>query len=564
MIESPIGSSMKLLLMAAAAGGSALVGSARAQTALPATPIDPARLSEHVRVLASDAFEGRGPATPGETKAIEYIAKQFAAAGVQPGGEHGGWFQDVPLARFAVQGPVRMTLTTGGQSRPLTQGEQAVVQTLLPVSHVSVAHAPMVFVGYGVHAPECGWDDFKGVDLHGKIAVVLINDPDFEAPQLSRGPGCFGGKAMTYYGRWTYKYEEAARQGALGMLIVHETAPAAYGWATVKNSNAIPQFDIVRPDPTKAHALVQGWIQRDLAVDLFRQSGLDFEQEKRAAQSSTFRPVVLKGASFSADYAVDHSRIVSHNVVARLPGRTRPDETVIYSAHWDHLGIGEPDARGDRIFNGAVDNATGVAALLELARVYAHAPRTERSVVFLAVTAEEKGLLGSEYYAEHPLYPAAKTVADLNMDAFMPDGPARDVTISGGGKVDLEDRIAGVAKSEGRYFTPDPEPEKGHFYRSDHFSFAKQGVPGVSIESGEDLYTGGKPAGSAFKADYTAHRYHQPADEWSPNWDLRGEAIDVGLVYKLGRGLADSDVWPQWKPGAEFKAARDVTDAERR
>ena len=537
---------------------------ATAQATLPSTPIDPARLSEHVRVLASDAFEGRGPATPGEAKAIDYIAKAFAAAGVQPGGEHGGWLQNVPLARFAVTGPVKMSLAAGGVTEPLTQGEQAVVQTLQPVDHVSVAHAPLVFVGYGVHAPECGWDDFKGVDLHGKIAVVLINDPDFEAPQLTRGPGCFGGRAMTYYGRWTYKYEEAARQGALGMLIVHETAPAAYGWATVKNSNANAQFDIVRADPAKAHALVQGWIQRDVTVHLFRKAGLDFEAEKRAAQAASFRPVALRGASFSADYAVDHSQIVSHNVVGRLPGAKRPDETVIYSAHWDHLGVGEPDARGDRIFNGAVDNATGVAALIELARVYAHAPRTDRSVLFLAVTAEEKGLLGSEYYATHPLYPVAKTVADLNMDALAPDGAARDVSISGGGKVDLEDRLAADAKREGRYFTPDLEPEKGHFYRSDHFSFAKVGVPGMSVESGEDLYAGGKPAGAAFRADYVAHRYHQPADEWSPNWDLRGAAIDIGLLYTLGRELAQSDVWPQWKSGAEFKPIRDRSEAERR
>ena len=554
----------RTLLSATAIFAFVNAGVAAAQGALPATPIDPARLSEHVRVLASDDFQGRGPATPGEAKSIDYISKQFAAAGVQPGGDHGSWFQNVPLARFAVTGPVRMQLTAGGVAEPLTQGDQAVVQTLVPVSHVAVGHAPLVFVGYGVKAPECGWDDFKGVDLHGKIAVVLINDPDFEAPQVTRGPGCFGGKAMTYYGRWTYKYEEAARQGALGMLIVHETAPAAYGWATVKNSNANAQFDIVRADPAKAHPLVQGWIQRDEAVQLFRKAGLDFEAQKHAAQSKDFRPVVLRGASFSADYAVDHSQIVSHNVVGRMPGKTRPDETVVYSAHWDHLGVGLPDARGDRIFNGAVDNATGVAALIELARAYAHAPRTDRSILFLAVTAEEKGLLGSEYYATHPLYPISKTVADLNMDALNPDGPARDVSISGGGKVDLEDRLSADARREGRRFEPDMEPEKGHFYRSDHFSFAKVGVPGMSLESGEDLYVGGKPAGEAFRKDYVAHRYHQPADEWSPNWDLRGEAIDVGLLYKLGRELADSDAWPQWKAGAEFKAIRDATADQRR
>jgi Zn-dependent M28 family amino/carboxypeptidase len=399
----------------------------------PATPIDPARLSAHVQVLASDAFQGRGPATPAETKTLDYLIKQLVLAGVQPGGEHGSWVQDVPLARFEVTGPVTLKLTAGGASETLIQGEQAVVQALVPVNHVAIHEAPLVFVGYGVTASECGWDDFKGMDLHGAIAVVLVNDPDFEAPQLNKGPGCFGGKAMTYYGRWTYKYEAAARHGALGMLIVHETVPAAYGWATVKNSNAIAQFDIVRADPGAVHPLLQGWLQRDAAVDLFRKSGLDFEAMKHAAQSPAFHPVVLKGATFSADYAVDHTQIVSHNVLGRLPGKTRPNETIIYSAHWDHLGIGAPDARGDRIFNGAVDNATGVAGVLELARVFAHAPRTDRSIVFLLVTAEEKGLLGSAYYAAHPLYPLSTTVADLNMDALQPNGGARDISISGDG-----------------------------------------------------------------------------------------------------------------------------------
>ncbi len=535
-----------------------------AETKLPETPIDPAKLSAHIRALSSDDFEGRGVSTPGEEKSIAYISTQLAAAGVQPGGEHGGWFQDVPLARFTVTGPVKMSLDVGGAVQPLTQGDQVVVQTLVPVSHVAVEHAPLVFVGYGVRAPECKWDDFKGTDLHGKIAVVLINDPDFEDPKLEKSPGCFGGKAMTYYGRWTYKYEEAARQGALGMLIVHETAAAAYGWASVKNSNANTQFDIVHSEPTQIHPLIQGWIQRDAAVELFRKAGLDFEAEKKAAQSPAFRPVVLKGASFSAAYAVDHSQIVSHNVVGRMAGKTRPNETVIYSAHWDHLGVGEPDARGDKIFNGAVDNATGVAALIELARTFAHAPPTDRSVVFLAVTAEEKGLLGSHYYANHPLYPIATTVADLNMDALNPDGPAHDVSDSGSGKVDLEDRLNGLAKREGRHFTPDPETEKGHFYRSDHFSFARVGVPGLSLESGEDLFNGGKAAGEAFRTDYVAHRYHQPADEWSADWDLRGEAIDVGLLYKLGRDLADSKDWPEWKKGAEFKTIRDASAAQRR
>ncbi len=390
--------------------------------------------------------------------------------------------------------------------------------------------------------------------------MVLINDPDFEADLGGR----FDGKSMTYYGRWTYKYEEAARQGAVGMLIVHETAPAAYGWNTVKNSNSNAQFDIVRPDATKAHPLLQGWIQRDLAVDLFAKSGLDFEAMKKAAQSPDFHPVDLKGATFSADYAVDSSRIVSHNILGILPGAKRPDETVIYTAHWDHLGVGAPDAKGDKIYNGAVDNGTGVAAVLELGRVYAAAPRTDRSVVFLVVTAEEKGLLGSDYYATHPLYPAAKTVADLNMDALSTDGAARDFSISGDGKVTLQDDLVTAGKAQNRTFVPDPTPEAGHFFRSDHFSFAKVGIPAISFHSGEDLVNGGVAAGRAWQVEYTAHRYHQPADEWSADWDLSGQVLDLTLLYNVGRSLATSDRWPEWKPGSEFKALRDATAAERK
>ncbi len=551
---------MKRILLAAAA-----LLFAQPVFADPADPrISAAALSEHIRVVSSDAFEGRGPATPAEIKTIDYIVEQFKKEGLTPGGDShgrwGAWTQDVPLARFEVKGPVTMSLNEGGAVVPLAQGEQAVVQTLTPVDHVAIKAAPLVFIGYGVKAPERHWDDFKGVDLHGKIAVVLINDPDYEADLGGR----FDGKAMTYYGRWTYKYEEAARQGALGMLIIHETGPAAYGWQTVRNSNGNAQFDIVRADASKAHPLLQGWIQRDVAVELFRKAGLDFEAAKKAAQREDFRPVALTGESFSADYAVDHSQIVTHNVVARVVGKTRPDETVFYTAHWDHLGVGAPDARGDRIYNGAVDNGTGVAALLELGRAFAQAPRTERSVVFLVVTAEEKGLLGSAYYASHPIYPLAKTVADINLDALDTDGLARDVTASGTGQLTLQDDLIAFAKADGRYFTPDPTPEQGHFFRSDHFSFAKVGVPALSVGSGQDLVNGGVPAGAAWQKEYVAHRYHQPADEWRADWDLSGEVADLTLVYQLGRHLADSDEWPVWKDGSEFKAVRDATAGERK
>ena len=536
---------------------------AAAAVAHAASPIDPGRLSADVKALSSDAFEGRGPATRAEPKTIAWIIERMKAAGLQPGGTPGGpyagWTQDVPLARFELKGPVKLSMTYGGQAHALTQTQEIVVQALVPVDRVAIKAAPLVFVGYGVKAPERGWDDFKGYDLKGKIAVVLINDPDFETPQ----PGKFDGKAMTYYGRWTYKYEEAARQGALGMLIVHETAPAAYGWNTVKNSNGNAQFDVVREDPRKGHPELQGWIQRDLAVELFKASGLDFEAQKKRAQTEGFTPVELRGASFSADFAVDHSQIVSHNVLGKLPGTKHPDQVVLYTAHWDHLGVGQPDAKGDAIYNGAVDNADGVASILELGRAFAHAPRTQRTVVFMAVTAEEKGLLGSEYYASHPVYPLPKTVADINIDALATTGPAKDISTSGNSALELQDELAAAAVKDGRRFTPDAEPQAGHYFRSDHFTLAKRGVPAISIESGQDLVNGGVAAGKAWKDDYVKTRYHQPADEWSASMDFTGMAQDLDLVQRLGTDLANSTRWPAWKPGSEFKAVRDASASER-
>ncbi len=536
---------------------------------LPDTPIDPARLSAHVKELSSDAYEGRGPATPAEAKTLSYIIDQFKGAGLQPGGDKlksGGraWTQDAPLRRFEVMGAMQLGFSDKAGKRTLTAGEDAVAHTLVPTTHVDISKAPLVFVGYGVKAPERGWDDFKGVNLKGKIAVVLINDPDFETPAGHPTTGKFDGKAMTYYGRWTYKYEEAARQGALGMLIVHEAAGASYGWATVKNSNSAPQFDVVRSAPTKSHPKLEGWIQRAQAVDLFRRAGLDFEVEKARAQTAAFRPVTLKGETFSAHYKVAATTIVSHNVVAVLPGKTHADEYVFYSAHWDHLGVGLPDAKGDRIYNGAVDNAGGIASIIELARTFASQPRTERTVGFIAFTAEEKGLLGSEYYASHPLYPAAKTVAVFNRDGLEVNGPARDISTSGNGKLSLQDDIAAAAQAQGRRFTPDAVPEAGHFFRSDHFPLAKRGIPAVSVNGGLDLYNGGEAAGRAAEIDYTVHRYHQPADEWKADWDLRGQAIDDGLIYGIGRDLANSRRWPDWQAGSEFKAVRAATAAERK
>jgi Zn-dependent M28 family amino/carboxypeptidase len=526
--------------------------------------IDPKRLSDEVKTLSSDAFEGRGPATPAETKTVAYVIEQMKSAGLAPGGDikdgKRGWTQAVPLLRAQINGAPKLSISVGGKAQALTQGSEIAVRAPLDGSKsVTIANAPIVFCGYGVSAPERKWDDFKGIDLHGKVAVVLINDPDFET-----GVGDFGGKAMTYYGRWTYKYEEAARRGAAGLLIVHETDPAAYGWATVKNSNTNTMFDVVRDHPSESHPQLEGWIQRDLAVALLKNAGLDFDALKKQAQTRDFKPVVLKDTLFSADYAVDSSVITSQNVVGRIAGTKRPNETVIYSAHWDHLGIGEPDAKGDKIYNGAVDNATGTAALIELGRAWAHGPKPQRSVVFLNVTAEEKGLLGSEYYASKPLYPLATTVADINMDALDPNDPAKNFSQSGSIKSGLLDLAITDAKAAGLYFSEDPHPEAGHFFRSDHFGFAKRGVPAFSWESGNDLINGGLAAGEAARKEYTANHYHQPADEWQASWTFAGMAHDLPILYKIGSDLANSTQWPNWAQDSEFRATRDASAAERK
>jgi len=527
------------------------------------TTFDPARLSRHVQVLGSDAYEGRGPATRAEAKTVDYIAGQFREAGLQPGGDLVGgkrqWTQAVPLLKSDIVGTPQLSLDLGnGQRFNLTQGDLITVRS--PTngqSSVNLANTPLVFVGYGVSSPERNWDDFKGLDVRGKLLVELINDPDFEG-----GEGDFGGKAMTYYGRWTYKYEEAARRGAAGVLIVHETAPASYGWQVVKNSNTITMFDIVREKPAAEHPALESWIQRPLAEQILAASGLNFDQAKAAAKLRGFRPVPLK-ATLTANIQAATSTITSHNVVGLLPGSRYPDETVIYTAHWDHLGIGKPNAAGDTIYNGAVDNGTGIAQLIEQARAFAHGPRPERSVAFLAVTVEEKGLLGSEYYGTHPLYPLGKTVAVLNTDALGTFGPTRNFSIAGTAKLDLLDDLIAEGRREGRYFTPDPRPEAGSFYRSDHFSFAKVGVPAISFDTGDDLIEGGIKRGEALSDDYVANHYHQPSDEWTASMDFRGIAADAMMLHAVGERLANSREWPNWSSDSEFRAVRDRSADER-
>ena len=531
-------------------------------TAQQGPGLDAARLRTDVQTLGSDAFEGRGPTTRAETKTVNYLINQLKAAGVSPGGSivngRRGWTQDVPLLKSDIVGQPSVTLNLAGKAVPLVQGQDIAVRSpLTGATSVNLTNAPLLFVGYGVTAPERGWDDFKDADMRGKIIVVLINDPDFEG-----GEGQFGGKAMTYYGRWTYKFEEAARRGAAGVLIVHETEPASYGWNTVKNSNTNTMFDIVRANPAAEHTPFDSWIQRDLATRIFAASGLDFEAAKQAAKRKDFRPVPLK-ATLSAAVNAKTERIVSQNVVGRLEGKTRPDETVIYSAHWDHLGIGLPDANGDRIYNGALDNGTGVAHVLEQARLFAREPRTDRSIVFLFVSVEEKGLLGSEYYAANPLYPLSKTVGVLNTDSMGVYGPARDFSISGTARLGLLDVLVAEGQRQGRRFTPDPHPESGGFYRSDHFPMAKVGVPAVSFKSGLDLVNGGIARGEALSKEYTTKRYHQPDDEYSPSWDFSGIVSDGKLLHAVGRDLANSNAWPNWSEDSEFRATRDRTAAER-
>lgn len=525
-------------------------------------PSASARISEDVRVLSSDEYEGRAPATKAEAKTVDYLIAKMRQAGLKPGGDminrKRGWVQSVPLVRSENIGNPQATLTVSGVSQTLTQGQEIVMRAAMDgSSSVDIASAPIVFVGYGVSAPERQWDDFKGIDLHGKIALVLINDPDFET-----GHGDFGGREMTYYGRWSYKFEEAARRGATGMLIVHETAPASYGWDLVRNTDTQPQFDIVRSNPAESHLLLEGWMHRDTAISLFQRSGYDFESLKLKAQTREFQPVELPNVQFSTSYQVNISSITSKNVVGKIQGTKYPNEAVVYVAHWDHLGVNTTE--GDHIFNGALDNAAGVSGLLELGRKFAHDRRPSRSLVFLAVTAEEKGLLGSEYYVSNPLHLLSKTAAVINLDILDPHGPAKNFTSAGNPKSEVLDTLKALAKSKWDiYYTPDPKMEAGRFFRSDHFSFAKLGVPALWFQSGNDWNIGGIVAGDAEAADYNAHRYHQPSDEWSPTWSFSGMARDILLLHQFGLDLANSHRWPNWSTDSEFRAIRDKTAIDR-
>ena len=516
-------------------------------------PLDLAAMKDTVKTLSSDAFEGRGPASSVEPKVLADIIGRFKAAGLKPGGAKGSWLQDVPTV--AVTGHDFSPLTIGGMS--FERGKDFVAASYRHTEHTAIKDAELVFVGYGIHAPELGWDDYAGLDIKGKVAVILVNDPDYAAPDEK---GLFKGRRMTYYGRWTYKFEEAARQGAKAALIVHDTFPAAYGWNVVQSSWSGPKVFVARADNAIGETEANGWIQQDVAKAVFAKAGKDYPALVEAAKHQGFRAVPL-GLSASLSFDSTLARSTSHNVIGVQKGRSRPGEYVLYSAHWDHLGHCLRDARGDDICNGAVDNATGVGALVGLARANVKAGPAARSQVFVALTLEEQGLLGSEFYAQNPVYPLAKTVGGVNMDSLPPGGPSRDYAMTGGDKNELTAIFARALKANGLYASPEEHSERGHYYRSDHFPMAKRGVPMFELGRGPDLVKGGKEAGRAAGEDYVEHRYHQPSDEYSDSWDWSGILEDVRLYYQLGRTLADSSAWPNWHKDDEFRAARDASRA---
>jgi Zn-dependent M28 family amino/carboxypeptidase len=502
--------------------------------------------------LSADDFEGRAPSTATEPRVLDYIVGQFKAAGLQPGNK-GQWLQDVPTVE--ITGQHQSTLSVNGGKAPLSFafGTQWVGASYRVTPRTTVKDSPLVFVGYGIVAPELGWNDYAGIDMKGKTAVILVNDPDYadEGEQ-----GLFKGRRMTYYGRWTYKFEEAARQGATGAIIVHDTFPAAYGWNVVNSSWSGPQYHVQTPNDGMDQTQVNAWVQKDVAQKILAAAGKDLGTLTKAAQAKGFKPVPLGlTANVSFDNAIRKS--TSHNVVGILPGKTAPDQYVLYSAHWDHLGRCTPDKTGDAICNGAVDNATGVAALTAIAKANVAMGPAARSQVFLAVTLEESGLLGSEFYAQNPIFPLNRTVGGVNMDALLPGGRVRDFGMTGGDKSELTDLFRTALTARGLVEAPETTPEKGSYYRSDHFSMAKRGVPMFAVDRGVDLVVGGKAAGQAANDDYTQNRYHQPSDQYSDSWDWSGIQQDVELFTALGRQLADSDRWPNWRPTDEFRAVRD-------
>ncbi len=516
------------------------------------TAVDTATIRQHLDDLAADSMLGRQPGTLGEDRAVAYIEGQFKKIGLAPGNTDGTYIQKVPLVGITVQGAPTLTFAKGAARTALKWRDDYVAWTKHVAPEAKLENSELVFVGYGVEAPEFKWDDYKGADLAGKTLVMLVNDPPLADSTQ------FGGKAMTYYGRWTYKYEQGQKHKAAGVLIVHETGPAGYPWAVVQGKTS-EQFDLVTPDKNMSRAAVEGWITLDQAKALFKQAGQDFDALKAKAATREFTPVPL-GVTASVTLANTLRTVDSRNVIAKLEGSDPKlkNEYVVYTAHWDHYGVGTP-IDGDSIYNGALDNASGVAGLLTLAKAFKAMPTApKRSILFLSVTAEEQGLLGSQYYSVTPIYPLAQTAANINMDGLNTYGPTKDLTVIGLGASELDDYAKTAAAEQGRTLAPDAEPEKGFYYRSDHFHFAKQGVPAFDPESGLDYV--GKPAGFGRQKrdEYTANDYHKPSDQQKPDWTWTGAAQDLQLFLTMGYRIANADRMPEWRAGNEFRAIREA------
>jgi Zn-dependent M28 family amino/carboxypeptidase len=518
----------------------------------------PAALLDHIKALSSDVFEGRAPGSAGEERTVAYLTGQFRSLGLKPGNPDGSYVQEVPLVGFkatAVSGAIEV----GGKTLELKHPDDWVAVSRRQAQEVKVENSDVVFVGYGVVAPEYGWDDYKGLDVAGKTVVMLVNDPPVPDPDdpSKLDPKVFKGRAMTYYGRWTYKYEIASEKGAAAALLVHETGPAGYPYSVVVGSWGRENFDIRTPGQEPRRVAVEAWVTLDKAKALLAAAGQDFDALKAAARRADFRPVPLHAKARLA-VSSTHRDVNSKNVVARLEGSDPKlkDEHVVYTAHWDHLGR-DPSLPGDQVFNGAADNASGTAALLEIARAFTKvSPPPKRSILFLAVTAEEKGLLGAKYYASNPLYPLAKTLANINMDVINLWGRTRDVVSVGQGMTTLDDLLADAAKARGRVVAPDPEPEKGLYYRSDHFEFAKQGVPALDPKGGTEYLGQSADYGKRKRDEYTQNDYHKVTDEVKPGWDLSGAVEDLQLLTEVGYRVAQGAAYPEWKPGTEFLEKR--------
>lgn len=524
----------------------------------PATVVSPEAeietiLHEHIAILASDQFEGRAPATPGEEKTITYLRQQFEALGIAPGNGD-SYFQAVAVTEVTTASDAILQIQGSDYDASFSYGDQMIVGTQQQIPYVTVQGSDVVFVGYGIVAPERNWNDYANIDVTDKTVIILVNDPGY----ATQNPELFNGNAMTYYGRWTYKYEEAARQGAAAALIVHETGPAGYPWEVVSSSWSGPQIGLQAADLNADKNEIEGWLTLDSAETLFNGAGLDYQELKAAAAQPGFTAVPL--ADFKASVSIENSvrSSESQNIIAVIPGTERPQETIIYTAHWDHLGV-NAELEGDNIYNGAVDNATGTAALLALAHLHSQQPPPERSIVFLAVTAEESGLLGSRWYSEHPIYPLATTVANINIDAMNVNGIMRDVVVVGYDSNELQNYLQAAAAKQDRYLRAEPNPERGYYYRSDHFNFAKVGVPALYAESGEDSVEFGMEWGAERAQDYTDNRYHAPSDEYDPSWDLSGAAADILMFFDIVTTLSGESTFPNWFEGNEFKSIRDAS-----